>query len=285
MPVADVLATAEPGVVVETVGGAAAVSHVLEHGGDVGVESCTRTAAPDWYFASGTTVDGSQQDLVLFNPFGDDAIVDVSFVTDTGAQEPASLQALVIPRRSRVTIPVQDSVLRQSASPRTCTLAPGASSPSRRRSSTTSSSTARPATASRSREGTTAPATVWRIPAGSTRERRTRAARAGQLLRRRRERRGEGGRWSAAGTLPAQTVRVPSQGVEVVDVTTPPSRSTPTSPSSRPPARSTAAASRSSPSCWRRGRRRRRPPVSRARSGPPSPRPAGWCRCPTSTPT
>ena len=61
----------------------------LEHDGDVGVESCTRTAAPDWYFASGTTVDGSQQELLLFNPFGDDAIVDVSFITDTGAQEPA----------------------------------------------------------------------------------------------------------------------------------------------------------------------------------------------------
>ena len=91
------------------------MSHVLEHGGDVGVESCTRTAAPDWYFASGTTVDGSQHDVLLFNPFGDDAIVDVSFITDTGTQEPAGLQALVIPRRSRVTIPVQDSVLRQTA--------------------------------------------------------------------------------------------------------------------------------------------------------------------------
>ncbi len=115
VPVADVLATAEPGVTVESVGGPVAVSHMLEHDGDVAVESCTRTAEPDWYFASGTTVDGSAHDLVLFNPFGDDAIVDISFVTDTGAQEPSGLQALVVPRRSRVTVPVQDSVLRQAA--------------------------------------------------------------------------------------------------------------------------------------------------------------------------
>jgi hypothetical protein len=112
--VADILATADPGVVVETAGGPAVVSHVLARGGDVASEPCTRRAAADWYFASGTTVEGSQHDLVLFNPFGDDAIVDVSFATDTGAQEPTTLQALVVPRRSRVRLPVQDSVLRQA---------------------------------------------------------------------------------------------------------------------------------------------------------------------------
>lgn len=111
--VADILATPEPGVLVETVGGRAAVSHQLEHGDDFAVEPCTRSAGPDWYFAAGTTVEGSQHDLALFNPFGDDAIVDVTFLTDTGAQEPDGLQAIVVPRRSRITIAVQDSVLRQ----------------------------------------------------------------------------------------------------------------------------------------------------------------------------
>jgi hypothetical protein len=111
--VADILVTPEPGVVVETAGGRAAVSHQLEHGDDFAVEPCTRSAGPDWYFASGTTVQGSEHDLALFNPFGDDAIVDVTLLTDTGVQEPDALQAVVVPRRSRLTIPVQDSVLRQ----------------------------------------------------------------------------------------------------------------------------------------------------------------------------
>jgi hypothetical protein len=111
--VADILATPEPGVVVETTGGAAAVSHQLQHDGDFAVEPCTRAAGPDWYFAAGTTVPGTEHDLAVFNPFGDDAIVDITFLTDTGVQQPDDLQAVVVPRRSRITIPVQDAVLRQ----------------------------------------------------------------------------------------------------------------------------------------------------------------------------
>jgi len=111
--VADVLATPEPAVVVEVVGGQAVVAHELVANGDVATEPCARGASADWYFANGTTLKGAAQYLVLFDPFGDDAIVDVSLVTDDGVQEPDSLQALSVPRRSRVTIPVSDLVPRQ----------------------------------------------------------------------------------------------------------------------------------------------------------------------------
>lgn len=116
--VADLVETPEPAVVVEVVGGQAVVSHQLDAGspstgGDIATEPCARGASSDWYFASGTTLKGAQQFLVLFNPFGDDAIVDVTFVTDDGVQEPDALQALVVSRRSRVTIPVHDAVPRQ----------------------------------------------------------------------------------------------------------------------------------------------------------------------------
>jgi hypothetical protein len=111
--VADILETPEPGVVVEVVGGQAAVAHEIRGQSDVAAEPCARRAATDWYFAAGTTVRGTQQFLALFDPFGDDAIVDVSFLTDTGVQEPAGLQGLVVPRRSRVSVPVHDFVQRQ----------------------------------------------------------------------------------------------------------------------------------------------------------------------------
>ena len=111
--VADILQTPEPAVVVEVVGGQAVVSHQLDANGDIGTEPCARSASSDWYFAGGTTLKGAQQFLVLFDPFGDDAIVDVTVITDDGVQEPDSLQALVVPRRSRVTIPVHDAVPRQ----------------------------------------------------------------------------------------------------------------------------------------------------------------------------
>jgi hypothetical protein len=218
VPVADVLATAEPGVAVESVGGAVAVSHVLEHDGDVAVESCTRTAAEDWYFASGTTVEGSQHDLLLFNPFGDDAIVDVSFVTDTGEQEPAALQALVVPRRSRVTIPVQDSVLRQTRLATHVRARTGRLVAEQTETFTDVVVDGSTRSGIALSAGATATAPTWWIATGSTRD---------------------GGRAQLAlanfssddtrvdvktilvggGKLPAQTVRVPAQGLTVVDVT------------------------------------------------------------------
>jgi Family of unknown function (DUF5719) len=111
--VADIVQSAEPAVVVEVIGGQAVVSHEVAAQGDVATEPCARGASSDWYFANGTTLKGTQQYLVLFDPFGDDAIVDVTFLTDDGVQEPESLQGLSVMRRSRVSVAVHDAVPRQ----------------------------------------------------------------------------------------------------------------------------------------------------------------------------
>jgi hypothetical protein len=218
VPVSNVLATAQPGVVVEAVGGPIVVSHVLEHGNDIAVESCARTASADWYFASGTTVDGSQQNLVLFNPFGDDAIVDVSFVTDTGEQEPAELQAMVVPRRSRVTVAVQDSVLRQTRVAAQVHARTGrvVAEQTQTFDNVDIDGSTRDGIALSA--GATAPATRWQVPAGSTRNGgRVQLALANFSS----DEASVSVKTAVVGTegLPAQTVRVPSQGVEVVDVT------------------------------------------------------------------
>jgi hypothetical protein len=219
VPVADVLATAEPGVLVETIGGPAVVSHVLEHDDDVAVEACTRTAATDWYFASGTTVDGSDHDLLLFNPFGDDAIVDISFVTDTGVQEPAQLQALVVPRRSRITVPVQDSVLRQARVATHVHARSGriVAEQTEAFDNVTVDGAARKGIALSA--GATEPATTWRIATGSTRGGGHATLSVANFS----------GQEAHVGVhvvmvngtkLPEQAVTVASQGVERVDVTT-----------------------------------------------------------------
>jgi hypothetical protein len=218
VPVSEILATAEPGVVVETVGGAAAVSHMLSHGDDVGVEACTRSAASDWYFASGTTVEGSQQNLVLFNPFGDDAIVDVGFVTDTGAQEPSGLQAVVVARRSRLTIPVQDSVLRQER------VATHVHARSGRVVAEQTQVFDNVTVASEQRNGialsagATSVDTVWRVAAGSTKNGGNATLSLANFTDT--EARVDVTSVVVGGQkLPSQTVRVPSQGVLAVDVT------------------------------------------------------------------
>ncbi len=114
VPVADVLATPEPGVVVETFGGVAVVEHEVVGNDDVAVGPCATGPSASWSFAAGTTDRGSQLWLALFNPFGDDAIVDLTFLTDGGFLAPGDLQGIVVPRRTRVMVPLHDSVSRQA---------------------------------------------------------------------------------------------------------------------------------------------------------------------------
>ncbi len=112
--ISDVAAVADPGVVVEVQGGPAVVEHMVTGNDDVGAGACATAPSPTWHFAAGTTVKGAQQWLALFNPFGDDAIVDLSFLTDQGVKAPLEVQGLVVPRRSRVTVPIHDHVRRQA---------------------------------------------------------------------------------------------------------------------------------------------------------------------------
>ena len=114
VPVADVLATPEPGVVVETFGGPAVVEHQVVGNDDVAVGPCATGPSAAWYFAAGTTDRDTQLWLALFNPFGDDAIVDLTFLTDGGVLAPGDLQGIVVPRRTRVMVPLHDSVRRQA---------------------------------------------------------------------------------------------------------------------------------------------------------------------------
>jgi hypothetical protein len=128
VPVSSVVVAAEqaqesgiiagPGVVVEVFGGRAIVEHEI-HGqtegqADVAVGPCARGPGRNWFFAAGTTERGAEQRLSLFNPFADDAIVNLSFATDAGLVAPTDLQSLVVPRRSRVTVPLSNFVRRQA---------------------------------------------------------------------------------------------------------------------------------------------------------------------------
>lgn len=112
--VADVLATPNPGVLVEVFGGRVVVEHSLT-GGGFALGPCATQAATSWHFGAGTTERDTQLWLALFNPFGEDAIVDLSFLTDTGLETPGDAQGVVVPRRSRVMVAVHDLVRRQAA--------------------------------------------------------------------------------------------------------------------------------------------------------------------------
>ena len=103
-----------PGVAVEVFGGRSVVEHEIEGESDLAVGPCARQAGSDWYFAGGTTERGAEENAALFNPFPDDAIVDLTFATDAGFIAPADLQAIAVPRRSRITVPISNFVRRQA---------------------------------------------------------------------------------------------------------------------------------------------------------------------------
>jgi hypothetical protein len=113
--VADLAEVEEPGVVVEVLGGRAVVEHELRSASDIAIGPCARASSGDWYFAAGTTVRGAEEWLTLFNPFGEDAIVDVEFLTAAGRSAPGATEALAVPRRSRISVPVHEHVLREEA--------------------------------------------------------------------------------------------------------------------------------------------------------------------------
>ncbi len=81
---------------VEVAGGAVSASELVD--GRVGrtVTACASEVAPRWYFASGSTREGSALSISLFNPTPNLAVVDLSFVTSSGPSAPAPFQGLVI---------------------------------------------------------------------------------------------------------------------------------------------------------------------------------------------
>jgi hypothetical protein len=99
-------------VVVETTGGRGVVEHTLNRAGDIAMGPCAREPRAVTRFAAGTTSKGSELWLALFNPFPDDAIVDVEAVTDGGRRAPGRLQGIVVPRLTRVSVPIHDSIQR-----------------------------------------------------------------------------------------------------------------------------------------------------------------------------
>jgi hypothetical protein len=100
--------------VVDVRGGGIAVEHVVSGPRGASVAPCASDASPTWYFANGTTERDAVEVVALFNPFPDDAIVDITFATDEGRDEPAALSGLPVPAGSTTLVNLQDHVRRRA---------------------------------------------------------------------------------------------------------------------------------------------------------------------------
>lgn len=100
--------------VVELDGGGVTVEHAVDRGGLTSVAPCASAASDRWYLANGATSRDASQELVLFNPFPDDAIVDIVFATDQGADVPEAVQGLPVRARSTTRIELTEVVRRRT---------------------------------------------------------------------------------------------------------------------------------------------------------------------------
>jgi hypothetical protein len=92
------------GAVVDLDGGGASVEQQISGDQGLSTAACASTGSDRWYFADGTTQERANLYLSLLNPYTDDAIVDLSFTTEQGAEQPADFQGIVVPARGIVGV-------------------------------------------------------------------------------------------------------------------------------------------------------------------------------------
>ena len=93
-------------IVVEGFGAGIAVEHTATSGPASASTPCATESNSRWTFAAGTTRRGSSESIAIANPFGQNAIVDISLVTSQGSVHPDSMQSLEIGARSRVAVSI-----------------------------------------------------------------------------------------------------------------------------------------------------------------------------------
>jgi len=97
------LLTQAAGAIVEYAGGRVTVSRTTMIGAIAGAASCARPGAGTLVLSQGSTLKAETQ-LVLLNPGGADAVVDVALLVNGRVLEPESLSGRVVPARSRLVI-------------------------------------------------------------------------------------------------------------------------------------------------------------------------------------
>jgi Family of unknown function (DUF5719) len=75
---------------------------------------CSTTASSSWYLADGTTTVDTKYQLLVLNPFPDDAIVDFNFVGDDGGHSPSALQGFVVKARTLRVVDVDKAMQRDT---------------------------------------------------------------------------------------------------------------------------------------------------------------------------
>ncbi|HKA04387.1 MAG TPA: DUF5719 family protein [Acidimicrobiales bacterium] len=102
------------GVLIEVYGTNAVVAEAASTSLGWSSTPCSTTASSSWYLAEGATTIDAKYQLLVMNPFPDDAIVDFSFVGDDGGHAPGALQGFVVKARSLRVVDVDKAMQRDA---------------------------------------------------------------------------------------------------------------------------------------------------------------------------
>lgn len=100
--------------VVEASAGEVVVEHTVGASPEIDAAPCASTSSDSWYLAAGATTRDAIELLVLFNPFPDDAVVDVTFTTPDGLRSPPAFSGFIVPGRRVVAVDVGAVVSRHA---------------------------------------------------------------------------------------------------------------------------------------------------------------------------
>lgn len=113
------------GVMVELIGGNAAVSHELTTPQGAAEATCTTSAADIWTFAGGSTEAGAALRFVVMNPFPEDAVIDIDLRTPIRSRQPDVFRAAVVPGRSVRVIELDEVIAAEAVVSTTITVTQG----------------------------------------------------------------------------------------------------------------------------------------------------------------
>jgi len=99
---------------VEMDGGDVVVDHEIRGPLGLSTAPCASSASDRWYLAEGSTAREDTMLLALYNPFPEDAIVDLSFSTDQGRAVPADFTGIVVKGGRLAVVNVGDHVRRRT---------------------------------------------------------------------------------------------------------------------------------------------------------------------------
>lgn len=92
---------------------ASASTRLVEPVQGAGAAACTETASTAWYFAEGSSALDYDERLLIYNPFPDEAVVQVTLFGRKGDRTRANLSDIAVPAGGSVVVSLNEFVLRQ----------------------------------------------------------------------------------------------------------------------------------------------------------------------------